>query len=228
MLENYENSLHFPDIFISFGVFIVFEFFVFLVQGKFSFYQIKICSWEYFGGLALLILLTLAYLQLIKKKLSRQFQEFNKLRISYNLDLSKNKIFTLIGLGGLSAGLVQGILGVGSGTFIMGVFLAFNLDPRVASATSGYQIFFVGAASFLEGFITGSIKLQNAMFLFGVCALLGGLVTVGMHAYLKRKDEFIVKKLLVTVITILCIISVLGVFPSTIQTWIDFGWSYMI
>ena len=74
-----------------------------------------------------------------------------------NIDLSEKRKFFMICLGGLGAGLVQGILGVGSGTFIMGVLLAYNLDPRVASATSGYQIFFIGAASFIETFINGSI-----------------------------------------------------------------------
>ena len=63
----------------------------------------------------------------------------------------------MIALGGFTAGMVQGILGVGSGTFIMGVLLSYNLDPRVASATSGYQIFFIGAASFIETFINGKI-----------------------------------------------------------------------
>jgi hypothetical protein len=32
----------------------------------------------------------------------------------------------------------------------MGVFMALNLDARVAAATSGYQILFVGAAAFIE------------------------------------------------------------------------------
>lgn len=55
----------------------------------------------------------------------------------------------MIALGGLSAGLVQGMFGVGSGTFTMAIFLSYNLDPRVASATSGYQIFFIGTGSFI-------------------------------------------------------------------------------
>lgn len=104
------------------------------------------------------------------------------------MDLSKQKIFGLIGLGGFTAGLVQGILGVGSGTFIMGVFLTFNLNPRVASATSGYQIFFIGAASFTEGFITNSISLRDAMFFFWLCAIAGGAVTFGMYWFLKKKE----------------------------------------
>ena len=130
----------------------------------------------------------------------------------------------MIALGGSCAGLVQGILGVGSGTFIMGVLLAYDLDTRVASATSGYQIFFIGAASFLETFINGKIELQDAGLLFGVCAVLGGLVTYGMYTFLKRQDAKKVNRLLVLIIFILCMISVVGVFPSTIQTIIDFGW----
>ena len=51
---------------------------------------------------------------------------------------------------------------------------------------------------------------------------------MAMYAFLKRKDEAVVNRLLVTVITILCIISVIGVFPSAIQTWVEFGWDYMI
>ena len=61
----------------------------------------------------------------------------------------------MICLGGLGAGLIQGILGVGSGTFTMAVFLGINLDPKVARATSSYQIFFIGAASFFITFING-------------------------------------------------------------------------
>lgn len=57
--------------------------------------------------------------------------------------------FGLICLGGYCAGLVQGILGVGSGTFIMGTFMALNLHPKVAAATSGYQILFIGMATFI-------------------------------------------------------------------------------
>ena len=52
---------------------------------------------------------------------------------------------------------MQGTLGVGSGTCIMAVLLAYKIDPRVASATSGYQIFFVGSASLVEELINGDI-----------------------------------------------------------------------
>lgn len=145
-----------------------------------------------------------------------------------NIELDNTIKFVMISLGGLCAGLVQGILGVGSGTFIMGVLLSFNLDTRVASATSGYQIFFIGAASFLETFINNAISLQDAAFLFGICSILGGIATFLMYRVFQGRDGRKVNKLLVFIILILCLISVIGVFPSTIQIYLEFGWDRLL
>jgi uncharacterized membrane protein YfcA len=43
-------------------------------------------------------------------------------------------------------GTAQGILGMGSGNCIMIVLYSFSINPRVVSATSGYQILFTGAS----------------------------------------------------------------------------------
>lgn len=117
------------------------------------------CSLNYSFGLVGLIALTFLYLYFMKKKLRRQYKLYRKFNIQFDLDLCKRKTFMMIALGGLSAGFVQGILGVCSGTFIMLVLLSYNIDPRVASATSGYQIFFIGGASFVEAFVTNEISL---------------------------------------------------------------------
>ena len=93
-------------------------------------------------------MLTVTYLYFARNKLRRQYKLYRKFGIKFDIDLCKKKVFLMISIGGLMAGLVQGILGVGSGTFIMLVLLSYNIDPRVASATSGYQIFFIGSASF--------------------------------------------------------------------------------
>jgi uncharacterized membrane protein YfcA len=55
----------------------------------------------------------------------------------------------MVCIAGFFAGIFQGILGVGSGTFIMGMFVTLNLHPQVAAATSGYQILFIGFATFI-------------------------------------------------------------------------------
>lgn len=55
---------------------------------------------------------------------------------------------------------MQGICGVGSGTCIMAVLLALKIPPRVASASSGYQIFFIGSAALVEGLINGDLDIK--------------------------------------------------------------------
>ena len=70
----------------------------------------------------------------------------------------------------------------------MAVLLTYDLNPRVASATSGYQIFFIGTASFSETFINEKIELQDAGFLFGICAIFGGAVTYIFSYLLKKRD----------------------------------------
>ena len=53
------------------------------------------------------------------------------------------------------AGGVQGLLGLGSGTCIMAVLLSTPINITSATATSGYQILFIGLAALVEGFIDG-------------------------------------------------------------------------
>lgn len=72
---------------------------------------------------------------------------YERLNIEQEIHLNKDKEFKLIVLGGFLAGIVQGILGVGSGSCIMAVLLMTPINTTSASATSGYQILFIGLAA---------------------------------------------------------------------------------
>ena len=137
------------DIMISLLVFLVFQFCVFLVQGKLGFYHVTVCDWNYVVGLGLLVIFVIVYEEIIRRIIRNKYETYLRLNIKRNIDFSVTRNFGLICFGGYCAGLVQGVLGVGSGTFIMGVFMALNLHPQVAAATSCYQILFIGAASFI-------------------------------------------------------------------------------
>lgn len=153
----------------------------------------------------------------MRRKLQKKCELYKKLNIKRNLDFSETRNFGLICFAGYFAGLTQGILGVGSGTFIMGVFMAINLDPRVAAATSSYQILFVGLAAFIEQFITNGITIKDALFLCSLTAVGGGLFTLLLYHLLKKFESRKVNIFLVYVMFGLCLISAIFVIPFLVQ-----------
>lgn len=62
-----------PDIIISLLVFLVFEFCVFLVQGKFGFYHVGICDWQYILGLGLLVVVVILYEEIARRVLKKKY-----------------------------------------------------------------------------------------------------------------------------------------------------------
>ncbi len=117
-----------------------------------------------------------------------KFQQYKKVKFNVEIDLEDRKTFWRLVLGALGAGLVQGTLGVGAGTFLMAVLLASPLHPRVAAATSGYQLLFTGSAALSQQFINDKIALDDALFFFLWTAITGGIVTFGLYRVLKRTD----------------------------------------
>lgn len=69
------------DVLYSVGVFLVFEFIVFLVQGKLPFAKFEQCDWKYWVGLVLLVGVTLMYLKFIRVYLNSKFQTYQSLNL---------------------------------------------------------------------------------------------------------------------------------------------------
>lgn len=94
--------------------------------------------------------------------------------------------------------------------------MSLPITPAAAIATSGYQILFIGAASLVQGFINGDVKIIDTVFIIGDCAILGGLVTLGIIFYLKDKNHLKVSRILTFIIFLLCVMSFILVVPSII------------
>ncbi len=107
----------------------------------------------------MLVLLTFGYIKYIHKYLKKKFDTYERLHIQQEIMLNKNKNFNFILVAGLLAGCVQGILGLGSGSCMMIFLLTTSINAASASATTGYQVLFIGLAALMEGFINGSVVL---------------------------------------------------------------------
>lgn len=122
-------------------------------------------------------------------------------------------------IGALIAGFIQGTLGLGGGTCIMMILLSFNLDTTVASATSGYQILFTGAASLLEFILNGEVQIVESVWCLGVCLVIGGCATLGLFHVISKLDKIAVNKFLLGIILVLCLMSIFLTIPTGLRIY---------
>lgn len=144
----------------------------------------------------------------------------------YDVRLDSPSTFTTVACGGFVGGILQGILGVGAGDSIVTALLTVGVAPRVASATSGYQIFFAGMSSLIGALAYSEISWADAGWLFGICFVVGGLLTLGLYYLLRNSPK--AQKTLLAIIMGLCILCIVGIIPNIYLTQLYYGWNYMI
>lgn len=69
--------------------------------------------------------------------------------------------FCKIWLAGIAGGLMGGMTGVGSGSLMVPVLILFNVEPRTASATSGFMKLYISAASVILSYICNLVHNNN-------------------------------------------------------------------
>ena len=151
--------MHWKEIVFTVFLFVSFELLAFLVQGKLPFYKVGKCDLLFALGICVLVAVTIVYLLLLFARMKRTFARFAKHGLEQEISLDRSRDFWRVAMGALTAGLIQGMLGMGCGTCIMMVLLAYPIASTAASATSGYQILFTGSASLLEYYLNGEVQL---------------------------------------------------------------------
>lgn len=89
--------------------------------------------------------------------------------------MSVQKYFVILCLGGTLAGFTTGVIAAGCGHILILTMLSLHVNPKVASATSGYQVMFIGASSTIQAVIQGSLTAQPLLF-FLFLSLIGSLI----------------------------------------------------
>ena len=104
------------------------------------------------------------------------------------------------------------------------VLLAFPIASTSASATSGYQILFTGAASLLEYYINGEVKVMESLWMLGVCLVIGGLGTFFLYRLIERLNQTYVNRFIYSIIAVLCLMSIGLVGPTVMHILNREGW----
>ena len=82
--------------------------------------------------------------------MKRRFAHYRLINYEFTTDVSKPQNFIFLILGGVLGGFSSGLIGLGAGN-IMIIFMGLvGVQIKVASATSGYQILFIGSASLIQ------------------------------------------------------------------------------
>jgi uncharacterized membrane protein YiaA len=100
---------------------------------------------------------------------------------------------------------------------MMSFLLTKPINATSTSATVGYQVLFIGLAALIQGFINGSVNLDDSAFFIVFCFVLGGAVTLGMAWFLERQNPVTVSKIVVIIATLLSLVSVVMVIPDVVN-----------
>jgi uncharacterized membrane protein len=100
---------------------------------------------------------------------------------------------------------------------MMTFLLATSINTQSASATTGYQVLFIGLAALIEGFINDEIILADTVFFMLLCMILGGGATLSLAYFLQKRDQGTVSKFVVMIAVLLSMVSVVMVIPDVIS-----------
>lgn len=85
---------------------------------------------------------------------------------------SVGSVALLVG-GGMLAGIVAGLLGIGGGTLVVPLLVATGLEGLQATATSNLAIFLTASSGSLRNWKSGNLQLQNVLAM-GIPAAIAG------------------------------------------------------
>lgn len=167
-----------------------------------------------------------AYLILVYHLIRKRLRTYRDIGYAYSVKLDSVTTFSIIAVGGFIGGFLQGIIGLGSGNTMVSALLVVGIDPKVTSATSGYQIVFIGASSLIEALANQELSWGEVCWLFSVCFFIGGSLTIVMYRLMESRPSM--SRILLIIITALCVVSVVGTIPSIFLTHKYYGWKYML
>ncbi|CAK69487.1 unnamed protein product (macronuclear) [Paramecium tetraurelia] len=136
----------------------------------------------------------------------------------------KNR-FILIYVSGFFAGLISGLLALGAGLIMVPVLLELGLHPRIATATSAFNYFFIGLTNIVKLITDSQISIAEIAWFFGLALVFG---TICCHFSLKLIEKLQLVHLVIYFTILLAILNfIAGIYYPIVQS-LRFGFTSLL
>ena len=187
-----------------------------------SIINLKMCSKEYYGILAVYIIVMIGMavtstIYLIRKNdiCVRGNYHFAEGDIRWNKKYAIAIIFT-----GLFTGVLVGLLGLGGGYIIGPILLHMGVRPEVSTVSSSFTICISSFSALVQYFVLNFINYKYALLYFSAAIMgaFGGILGLRKIAIKKGRVSLLILALSVTLFAALIIIPSNGVYTSIDQS----------
>ena len=186
------------------------------------------CTTWFFGIMLTAFLALFATYMAVYYRLQKpKYAHFDQINYKYEINLAVSGNYLMICAGGLLSGFSSGLIGAGCGHIMILFMSAVGVQGRVASATSGYQVLFIGATSLIQAVAQQALTWQPLVF-FSLLALIGSyLLSIIAYKIVNGMPNKGQGPILVILI-FLSVINIVGVIPNLILTKLYYGWDVLL
>lgn len=171
--------------------------------------KFNICSVTYGVAISLTVAAIAVVLLGVYKFTALRQQYYKAIKVVYTTNLATPKNFAIVLGGAVMAGLLQGLLGMGSGHMISFALLSLDFLPEVASGTSGFLVAYTTLATLVEEVGMKSLKIEIAAMFCGAVFVISLIGTFLLLRYLKKRSN--ISNAILLILGGLCVVSIAGV-----------------
>ncbi|CAD8077334.1 unnamed protein product [Paramecium primaurelia] len=223
--EEFQNFYPYKKLAIAFSFFIVSQ--VIMTGGKYlqPFIQLNKCfDFRYILWIILLIF-NIFMSRLVYKYGQKKEKLFDDYQIYMQERYFKKNQFILIYVSGFLAGLISGLLALGAGLLMVPVLLQLGLHPRIATATSAFNYFFIGLTNVVKLITDSQVQMTEIIWFFGLAFIFG---TICCHYSLKIIEKLKLVHIVIYFTILLAILNFIAGFYYSIIQSLRFGFKSLL
>ena len=134
----------------------------------------------------------------------------------YEVRLHNKRTYLWVYLSAFVGGFFQAMAATGAGSSIVAILLISGYPQKMCSATARFLAFFFAATTIVHAVLHSEVTIEQFGWFFGISFLLGGALTVLLYRKIEQSSQE--SRVLMLLISAICLICVFSVIPNIMQT----------